>query len=204
MGQVARIELPSTMVAITPARRSADSSGIDWSVTIHSDGWPGRFTERNHALRAGERSAQRHETAIGDRHALEMVGVPFEGHRLLRLPQAQGEHEPATQRQLLEPGRCDVPGACRENDAIEGRPLRISKAPIRAAHVDPIEPSGSKMLARRQQQVLVDIDRDDVAALADDLCDERRVVAGPGTNLEDALTRLGRELLEHDRRDRRL
>jgi hypothetical protein len=60
------------------------------------------------------------------------------------------------------------------------------------------------MLPRQQDEVLVDVDRDNLAARADDLCHERRVVAGAGANLEHALTRLQPELFEHDRHDCRL
>ena len=58
------------------------------------------------------------------------------------------------------------------------------------------------MLPGDQHQVVVDVDRDDVATLADDMRDERRVVAGAGPNFENALIRVQGQLLEHDRHDR--
>jgi len=133
-----------------------------------------------------------------------MILVPLKGHRLLNLAQAQWQDEPAAQRQLLEPRRRNIPGARGEHDAIERRPFGISIAAIGTAHVDAIEPRGGEMLPRCNHHVLVDIDGDDLSGLADEMRDERGVIAGAGTNLEDALARLQRELFEHDRHDRRL
>jgi len=59
--------------------------------------------------------------------------------------------------------------------------------------VDAIEPCGRKMLPRCNHHVLVDIDGDDLSGLADEMRDERGVIAGAGANLEDVLARLQRE-----------
>ena len=61
---------------------------------------------------------------------------------------------------------------------------------------------GGEVLAGSADQVLVDVDGDDPAAVTDQCADEGRVVAGAGAGLENAVARLRVELLQHQGNDR--
>src|SRR5207248_8455220 len=110
----------------------------DRPVTIRQQERPRLLSQWHDPLRAGEGSSQWHETAVDRRSALQVVVVPLKGDRLLDLAEAQGQDEPATQAQLVEPRRSDVRRAGRENDAIVGCAPGISIASIGTAHVDAI------------------------------------------------------------------
>jgi hypothetical protein len=60
------------------------------------------------------------------------------------------------------------------------------------------------VLACSDDEVIVDVDTDDRARVADEVGEQRGVVAGPGADLEHTVARLDVQLLEHDGHDRRL
>jgi hypothetical protein len=78
----------------------------------------------------------------------------------------------------------------------------MAKAPVSTKDFDPGQPRSNQMLPGRENEILVNVHGDDLTVFAHDLSHERRVKAGASTNLEDTLTPLECELLQHDGHDR--
>jgi hypothetical protein len=107
---------------------------------------------------------------------------------------------------LLAPGGHDVPGADGEDDPLVRRCIRVAPATVPADHVDlgVAEPDGGEVRPRARRQIPVDLQRDDLSRVTDNLGHEGGIVAGARADLEDAVARLEAQLLQHDRHDRRL
>jgi hypothetical protein len=70
--------------------------------------------------------------------------------------------------------------------------------------LDVLGSGGGEAVPGAGDDVLVNIDRGDVAFVAYQVCEESRVLSRTGTEFEDALTGCRLELFEHHRDDRRL
>ncbi len=80
----------------------------------------------------------------------------------------------------------------------------MAKRPVAMNHLDGMITSLVEVGTRARGDRAVDVDADDAAARADDLRHQRGVVASAGADLEHAVPRPERQLLEHDGHEGRL
>jgi len=153
--------------------------------------------QRLRPVRAGERPAQRHESAVHDRVAGQVLDVPDEGHRPLHTAQRQWQHQSTGAGQLGQPGRGKVTSTGGENYAVVGRARR---PPGDAVGMDDLyrRPAGPiKIGSRLPRDLLIDVDANHVTAGPGQVGEQRSVVPGAGANLEYPITGLNGKLLEH-------
>ncbi len=113
----------------------------------------------------------------------------LERDRHLGPAHVERHHDPGPRVGLLQPGRGQVADADGGDDAVVGRALRVAPGAVRAGHGDLAEPGAGQVLAGRPDQFGVDVDAGHLARGADDVADQRGVVAGPGADLEHPVAR---------------
>jgi hypothetical protein len=99
--------------------------------------------------------------------------------------------------ELVPPGGRQVPCPGGDDDPVVRASIRVPFGAVCAQHLDPAV-SGCLQGGRGfVGDVLVNVDGHDVAGRAGQLGEEGRVVAGPGADLQDPVTGLDIELLQH-------
>jgi len=117
---------------------------------------------------------------------------------------SQRDQQPAVLGQLRGPLRGQVRAAHRGHDAVERRPLANAIEAVTAQHRDPGIPGTGQQPPGLCHHVLGDIHGDHQALIADQLGQERGVVAGAGPDLQDTDAARQLQQLQHVGDQRRL
>ena len=143
-----------------------------------------------------------HEAAGDDANRIQPVPGTLEGHDHLRTRAKAHRHDEETAlAQLIAPGNRDIAHARRRDDAVVRRERRMSRVPVARDDAHSGVAGTREMLARLLSDIGLDVDADDRPPGADEAIEERSVVARADADLEDPLSLLDREGLEHRTHD---
>lgn len=112
---------------------------------------------------------------------------------------AQRHDEAAAGRELGPDGGGDVPRPDGEDDAVVGCVLLCAQRPVPCEDLDVAVTGGVQRPACLCGDVGVDVDGGDLAGRACEVGEECGVVAGPGADLQDALSGADIKLVQHHR-----
>ena len=133
-----------------------------------------------------------------------MITDRLEGDRALRASQVEWNYQPTMWGELGHPRRGNVPHPDGGNDAVVRGQFGPTPTAITAADRDLRNPTCGQALAGVCDEVGVDVHRHHGAGLADQMAQQRRVVAAAGPDLEHSVSWLHIELVQHSRHDRGL
>ncbi|RPK88451.1 hypothetical protein EES47_14065 [Streptomyces sp. ADI98-12] len=146
----------------------------------------------------GDALAQRHERVHLAADAAPGSVLVLEGDRAGdAAAQAQRGEEPSAGGELVEPGVRDAVGADGGFDAVVRRVGGVAQGAVSENHVHVVDAGGGQSAAGSGHDVLVHVDRGDVALLADEVAEDSGVEAGAGAQLQDLLAGLDVELFQH-------
>jgi len=123
--------------------------------------------------------------------------IALEGDHVGEPGNAQRHHHDRVRGGLLPPGGRRVPGACRDDDPVIRGPRRVAECPVPADDRHIRVAGFGQAMACLLSRFGEDVDRGDVAVRAGQAGEQGRVDAGPGADLQDAVTGLHVELLQH-------
>jgi len=182
---------------------SAEGLLIGWLPVVDPQDDAGVATQLDVAFGHAARTPQRYEAAFLDPPAPPVSILALESDRTRQTPHPQRDDQPAAWSQLVHPGRWQVPRTRGDDDPVIRRMACVAELTITTEHRHVPVAGGGQALAGPPDDLAVDVDRRDLACRADQMREQRRVVTRTGTDLQDPVSRLDVELLQHQRHDSR-